>query len=231
MHFYTFRPHTPTVRKNGHRRCRAVVEPTSHGLRRGRGCAARHRFAISTSGDHRVAAAEGASRGENRPFGLSRANEWLPMPTAVSPIGNMRSRAVWTYRSASRVSAGAARSGAALAGTACESALGPLGPRSPAARTAGSDLWRSRDRRKAIDPDVMHAWYMHTCLFRQFRLSFNRTPDCLLFRRRRASAMLKSNISLQRESDAASDAIEEEATIERAGVWIAKRSELWSGVF
>jgi len=101
VHFYTFRPHTPTVRKNGHRRCRAVVEPTSHGLRRGRGCAARHRFAISTSGDHRVAAAEGASRGENRPFGLSRANEWLPMPTAVSPIGNMRSRAVWTYRSAS----------------------------------------------------------------------------------------------------------------------------------
>ena len=49
----------------------------------------------------RAAAAEGASRGENRPFGLSRANEWLPMPTAVSPMGNMRSRTVWSYRSAS----------------------------------------------------------------------------------------------------------------------------------
>ena len=80
--------------ENGHRRYRAVVEPTSHGLRRGRGRAARHRVAISTSGDHRAAAAEGASRGENRPFGPSRANEWLPMPTATSPMGIVRSRTV-----------------------------------------------------------------------------------------------------------------------------------------
>ena len=87
--------------ENGHRRCRAVVGPTSHGVREGREGAARHRIAISTSGEHRAAAAEGASRGENRPFGLSPANEWLPMPTATSPMGNVRSRTVWTYRSAS----------------------------------------------------------------------------------------------------------------------------------
>ena len=78
-----------------------MVGPTSHGMREGRKGAARHRIAILTSSDHRVAADEGASRGENRPFGLSPANEWLPMPTAMSPIGNMRSRTVWTYRSAS----------------------------------------------------------------------------------------------------------------------------------
>ena len=80
--------------ENGHRRCRAVVVTTSHGVREGRGRAARHRIANSTSGDHRVAAAEGASLGGNRPFGFSPANEWLPMPTAMSPMGNMRSRAV-----------------------------------------------------------------------------------------------------------------------------------------
>ena len=28
---------------------------------------------------------------------------------------------------------------------------------------------------------VMHACPPHTCHFRQFRLSFNRTPNCLLF--------------------------------------------------
>ena len=89
MHFYTFRPPAP-----GHRRCRAVVGPTSHGMREGRKGAARHRIAILTSSDHRVAADEGASRGENRPFGLSPANEWLPMPTATSPIGSVRSRTV-----------------------------------------------------------------------------------------------------------------------------------------
>ena len=87
--------------ENGHRRCRAVVGPTSHGVREGREGAARHRIADSTSGEHRAAAAEGASRGENRPFGLSSVNEWLPMPTAMSPMENVRSRAVWTYRSAS----------------------------------------------------------------------------------------------------------------------------------
>ena len=80
--------------ENGHCGCRAVVGPTSHGVRKGRGRAARHRIAISTSGEHRATAAEGASRGENRPFGLSPANEWLPMPTSMSPIGTMRSRTV-----------------------------------------------------------------------------------------------------------------------------------------
>ena len=52
--------------KNGHRRCRAVVVSTSHGVREGRGRAARHRIANSTFGGHRAAA----------------ANEWLPMPSA-----------------------------------------------------------------------------------------------------------------------------------------------------
>ena len=75
MHFYTFRPPCPDG-ENGHRRCRAVVGPTSHGVREGRKGAARHRIADSTSGEHRVAAAEGASRGQKRPFGLSPANEW-----------------------------------------------------------------------------------------------------------------------------------------------------------
>ena len=40
------------------------------------------------------------------------------MPTALPPMGTMGSRTVRTYRS-HRVSAGAARSGAALAGSAC----------------------------------------------------------------------------------------------------------------
>ena len=195
-----------------YRRCRAVVVLTSHGVREGRGHAARHRIANSTSGDHRAAAAEGASRGENRRFGLSFANEWLPMPTATSPMGNVRSRAVWTYRSAS-----------GLGGSRAERRRSRrhgmrVGARA-AARTAGSDLWRRRDRRIAIDPDVMHAWYMHTCLFRQFRLSFNRTPDCLLFRSESVGyAEIQHQMRLQRGSDSHSDTVEEEATIERAGV-------------
>ena len=96
MHFYTLYYSTLCPDgENGHRRCRAVVGPTSHGVREGREGAARHRIAISTSGEHRAAAAEGASRGENRDlFGLSPANERLPMPTATSPIGNVRSRTV-----------------------------------------------------------------------------------------------------------------------------------------
>ena len=101
MHFYTFRPPVPTVRTGTADAERAVVGPTSHGVREGRGRAARHRIAISTSGEHRAAAAEGASRGENRPFWLSPAKEWLPLPTVTSPMGNMRSRTVWTYRLAS----------------------------------------------------------------------------------------------------------------------------------
>ena len=95
MHFYTFRP-PPTVRTgtaDAERRSTAVG-PTSHGVREGRKGAARHRIADSTSGEHRAAAAEGASRGENRLFGLSPANEWVPMPTATSPMGNVRSRTV-----------------------------------------------------------------------------------------------------------------------------------------
>ena len=71
MEFYNALLHVSTPcpdGENGHRRCRAVVGATSHGMREGRECAARHRIADSTSGEHRVAAAEGASRGENRPF-------------------------------------------------------------------------------------------------------------------------------------------------------------------
>ena len=70
-----------------------------------------------------------------------------------------------------------ARSGAALAGTACES---PLGPRPRATRSTVSDLWRrsSRSQDSDRDPAVMHthvhACFTHTCLFRQFRLSSNR---------------------------------------------------------
>ena len=52
-----------------------MVGPTSHGVREGRGRSARHRIAISTSSDHRAAAAEGAAPGENRPFGPLRAHE------------------------------------------------------------------------------------------------------------------------------------------------------------
>ena len=51
-----------------------------HGMREGREGAARHRIAISTSGEHRTAAAEGASRGENRPFGPLRALRDPPIP-------------------------------------------------------------------------------------------------------------------------------------------------------
>ena len=102
MHYYTFQSRAPPVRTaNRYRRCRAAVGPTSHGVREGRGRAALHRIAVSTFCGHRVAAAESASRGQKRPFGLSPANEWLPMPTATSPMGNVRSRTVWTYRSAS----------------------------------------------------------------------------------------------------------------------------------
>ena len=68
--------------ENGHRRCRAMVGPTSHGVREEREGAARHRIAISTSGEHCAAAAEGAW-GENRLFGLSPAYKWLPMPTST----------------------------------------------------------------------------------------------------------------------------------------------------
>ena len=165
MHFYTGTRFDPIqlypAGENGHRRCRAVVGPTSRGVREGHGRAARHRITNSTSCGHRVAAAEGASPGENRPFGLSPAHKWLPMPTAVSPIGNMRSRTVWTYRSESglggsraerrrsrrhgmRVGARAAR--AAVSG----GAFGRFG-RMATSRSQDSD----RSRRHAC---VMHAY-------------------------------------------------------------------------
>ena len=76
VHFYTFRPPAPSVRtgtadvERWLRRPRMVCA-----VREECGRAARHRFAISTFGDHRVAAVEGASRGEHRHFGLSPTNE------------------------------------------------------------------------------------------------------------------------------------------------------------
>eukprot|EP00966_Prymnesium_polylepis_P234034 5413485-Prymnesium_polylepis.1 len=50
--FYSALLHVSTpcpAGENAHRRCRAVVGPTSHGMREGREGAARHRIAISTS--------------------------------------------------------------------------------------------------------------------------------------------------------------------------------------
>ena len=125
--------------ENGHCGCRAVVGPTSHGVREGRGRAARHRIAILTAGDHRVAAAEGASRGENRPFGQLRAhrrradadldvshrNHGLADRMKV-PLG-IGSRSVRPC---------GLRSGAALADSACEAAVsGGLGRRVRPLRT------------------------------------------------------------------------------------------------
>ena len=164
MEFYSALLHVSTPcpdGENGHRRCRAVVGPTSHGVREGRGRAARHRIAISTSGEHRVAAAEGASRGGNRLFGLSPANEWLPMPTAVSPIGNMRSRAVWTYRSASGLGRSCAerrrsrRHGMRVGARAARAAVsgGAFGRFGPMATSRSQDSDRSRR-----DACVMHAY-------------------------------------------------------------------------
>ena len=94
MHFYTFRPPAPTVRTGTADAERWSVGPTSHGVREGREGAARHRIADSTSGEHRAAAAEGASRGENRPLGHCELIDDMPMPTSMSPIGTMRSRTV-----------------------------------------------------------------------------------------------------------------------------------------
>jgi hypothetical protein len=42
--------------RTGNARCRAVVGPTSHRMRKERGCAARHRIAIPIAGEHRAAA-------------------------------------------------------------------------------------------------------------------------------------------------------------------------------
>ena len=57
MHFYTFKPHAPAVR-TGTADAETVVEPTSHG----RGGSARHRVAISTSGENRATAADLSGR-------------------------------------------------------------------------------------------------------------------------------------------------------------------------
>ena len=154
MHFYTFQPPPPPVSENGHRRCRAVVGPTSHGVREGRGRVARHRIADSTSGEHRGAAAEGASRGENRPFGQLRAHRRradadLDVSHRNHEVADRMNVPLGIGSRSVRL-----RSGAALAGSACESALGP---RSRATLSTVSDAWRRRDRRIAIDPAVMHA--------------------------------------------------------------------------
>ena len=65
MHFYTFRPPCPDG-ENGHRRCRAAVGPTLHGVREGREGAARHRIAISTSGEY---ARAGSAAADETPLG------------------------------------------------------------------------------------------------------------------------------------------------------------------
>ena len=170
----TFLDPCPTRGEKGHRRCRAAVGPTSHGVREGREGAARHRVAISTSGEHRVAAAEGASRGENRPFRPLRAHrrradadldvshrdhevaDRMNVPLGIGSRREPRGAAPLSQaRYASR------RSGRS---------------RSRATRSTVLDAWRRRDRRIAIDPAVMHACFTHTCLFRQVRANFNRTP-------------------------------------------------------
>ena len=95
MHSYTFQPRAPPVRTGTADAERWSGQPhmlCGKGVRVPLGIRA---IAISfdlRSGEHRVAVAEGASRGENRPFGLPPANDWLPMPTSMSPIETMRSR-------------------------------------------------------------------------------------------------------------------------------------------
>ena len=122
--------------ENGHRRCRAVVGATSHGMREGREGAARHRIAISTSCGHRVAAAEGASRGQKRPFGLSPANEWatdadLDVSHRNHEVADRMKVPLGIGSRSVRL-----RSGAALADSGCEAAgSGGLGRRVRPLRT------------------------------------------------------------------------------------------------
>ena len=125
MHFffYTFRPPAPTVRTGT-----ADAELWSGRPRMVReGCegAARHRIAISTSGEHRAAAAEGASRGENRPFGQlrahgRRADADLDVSHRNHEVADRMKVPLGIGSRSVRL-----RSGAALADSACEAAGPP----------------------------------------------------------------------------------------------------------
>ena len=116
-----------------------MVGPTSHGVREGRGRAARYRIAILTAGDHRVAAAEGASRGENRPFGQLRAHRRradADLDVSHRNHGVADRMKVPLGIGSRSVRPCGLRSGAALADSACEAAVsGGLGRRVRPLRT------------------------------------------------------------------------------------------------
>ena len=84
MHFYTFRPPAPTVRTGTADAERWSGRPRmvcGKGVRVPLGIGSRIRPPVII---HRGAAAEGASRGENRPFGLSATNYVAPPTTLRS---------------------------------------------------------------------------------------------------------------------------------------------------
>ena len=100
MHFYTFRPPAPTVRTGTADAERWLGRPRmvcGKGVRVPLGIGSRFRPPVNIASPQ-LKAPLGAKIDL---LGNCELIDDVPMPTSMSPIENMRSRTVWTHRSAS----------------------------------------------------------------------------------------------------------------------------------
>ena len=156
MHFYTFRPPAPTVRTgtaDAERRSARPRMVCGKGAGVSLGIGSRFRPPVNIA-PPRPKAPLGAKIDV---LGVSPANEWLPMPTAMSPMGNVRSRAVWTYRSASGLGGSRAERRRSHRHGAAQDSLGKAAAHS----MANAGARHVADRTPSTSPSHPRAQYTH----------------------------------------------------------------------